>query len=196
MIAPQTMNIVFEQGTPFDYVYTAPISLSGYTAHLHVVTDYVSRTPLLFFTSFSPLAITNATAATTTITATVNSTASLFVGQQLNIVGITGFTTNNPNGSYAVASVINGSSFTYVASMAPTGTYGAGGLITENEELPAFPGASLSISGSTVEITATAEATAAMVFITGVYALSVRSSSGVDTKLLEGDVMVLPGLSY
>lgn len=51
-------------------------------------------------------------------------------------------------------------------------------------------------SAGTVTVTATDAATAAMNFDTGYYSLFVQSSSGANTKLMEGNVTVSLGLSY
>src|SRR5437660_289611 len=76
------------------------------------------------------LAITGATNAGTTVTAAVASSAALSPGQVINVSGITGFTTNNPNGNgLSVASVPDGTHFTYVVPLAPTGAYASGGSV-------------------------------------------------------------------
>lgn len=75
------------------------------------------------------LAITNVTFSSTTITATVSSTANMGAGQPIQVTGITGFTTNNPNGNFTVASVASSTTFTYTANLAPTGTYASGGNV-------------------------------------------------------------------
>jgi hypothetical protein len=48
----------------------------------------------------------------------------------------------------------------------------------------------------TFTVQATAAATTAMTFINGVYALIVQSSGSAISKLLEGQVVVTPGLSW
>jgi hypothetical protein len=73
--------------------------------------------------------ITGVTFASTTITATVSSTTGLVAGQPITVAGITGFTTNNPNGTYVVNTVPSGTTFTYVAAAAPTGSYSSGGTV-------------------------------------------------------------------
>lgn len=116
------VNIAFEQGAPFDLVYTwtdendNPIDVTGYTAQIIVATDLVNKTQILLFDSVSG--------------GTANTTLTL------------------------------------------------GG------------------AAGTFEATATAAATTAMTFITGVYALIAESPSGVIQKLLEGQVVVNPGLSW
>lgn len=74
------------------------------------------------------LAITACTNSGTTVTATISgSTVGLAIGQAVTISGITGFTTNNPNGSFVINSVVSGTQFTYIVTNAPTGTYTSGG---------------------------------------------------------------------
>lgn len=115
-------NIAFEQGTPFELVYTwtdendNPINVTGYTAQLIVATDLVNKTQILIFDS--------AGGGTANTTLTLGGTAGTF------------------------------------------------------------------------QATATAAATTAMTFITGVYALIAQSAGGVQTKLLEGQCVVNPGLSW
>lgn len=70
---------------------------------------------------------TGVTNSGTTVTMTVASTANMAVAQPLVITGITGFTTNNPNGSYNVNSVVDATHFTYVVASAPTGSWSSGG---------------------------------------------------------------------
>lgn len=61
-----------------------------------------------------------------TITATTaNATTGLGIGQQVMISGISGFTTNNPNGFYTVTALPLVNQFSYVVATAPTGTYTA-----------------------------------------------------------------------
>jgi hypothetical protein len=74
--------------------------------------------------------ITAVTFTTTTITATIASTTGMYVGMPITIAGITGFSTNNPNGSYTISAVTSTTQFQYVASLAPTGTYSSGGIVT------------------------------------------------------------------
>lgn len=119
----ETLNIAFEQGTSFDLVYTwtgpdnvTPVNVTGYTAKMIVVSDYVNKTPLVLF--------------------------------------------NSAGGGTSNTSVTLG---------------GAAG---------------------TVEVQATDAATAAMTWITGVYALIVQSPGGLDTKLLRGQCVVNPGLKF
>src|ERR1700722_895425 len=61
MTAPGVSNIVFEQGTGFEYslVYNnpdqpdgqpgSPIDLTSYNARLHVAVDLINKTPILLF---------------------------------------------------------------------------------------------------------------------------------------------------
>lgn len=83
--------IVFEQGTPFQLVYTwtsgpnnTPVDLTGYSAKLHVVTDLVNKVPILLFTTgaggtANTSIVTGGTAGTVTVTATdVATTAMMF----------------------------------------------------------------------------------------------------------------------
>ncbi len=116
-------NIAFEQGTPFELVYTwtqtgtdIPVDVTGYTAQLIVATDLVNKTQILLFDS--------AGGGTANTTLTIGNAAGTFT------------------------------------------------------------------------VTATAAATSAMTFVTGVYALIAESPSGVIQKLLEGQVVVNPGLSW
>jgi hypothetical protein len=74
--------------------------------------------------------LTNVTNVSTTVTATVAATNVMAVGQTVKIAGITGFTTNNPNGTFTVATVPTATTFTYTVAAAPTGTYASGGTAT------------------------------------------------------------------
>lgn len=76
--------------------------------------------------SFTATAVTFVS---TTITVTVAATGGMAAGQPITVAGITGFTTNNPNGNFTVASVVSTTQFTYVANSAPTGSYSSGGTI-------------------------------------------------------------------
>lgn len=67
------------------------------------------------------------TNSTTTVTATVTSTANLVVGQGIAIENAAGMT--NVNGSWTVASIVSGTQFTFVVSVAPTGTYTASSAV-------------------------------------------------------------------
>jgi hypothetical protein len=78
--------------------------------------------------------ITNVTNSTTTVTATVASTAGLAIGQTVTIAGITGFTTNNPNGTFVVNTIPSGTTFTYIVASAPTGSYTSGGTAVANAD--------------------------------------------------------------
>jgi hypothetical protein len=71
--------------------------------------------------------ITACTNSSTTVTYTVSSTANLCVGQTVSIAGITGFTTNNPNGTWTVNTIPSSTTFTVVVASAPTGSYGSNG---------------------------------------------------------------------
>jgi hypothetical protein len=71
--------------------------------------------------------ITACTNSSTTVTYTVSSTANLCVGQTVSINGITGFTTNNPNGTWTVNTIPSSTTFTVVVTSAPTGSYGSNG---------------------------------------------------------------------
>lgn len=66
---------------------------------------------------------------TTTVTATVASASGLTVGQTIDVSGITGFTTNNPNGRSTIATIA-GTTITYVVALAPTGAYTSGGSLS------------------------------------------------------------------
>lgn len=78
--------------------------------------------------------ITNVTNSTTTVTATVAATAGLAIGQTVAIAGITGFTTNNPNGTFVVNTIPSGTTFTYIVASAPTGSYTSGGTAVANAD--------------------------------------------------------------
>jgi hypothetical protein len=78
--------------------------------------------------------ITNVTNSTTTVTATVTSTAGLAIGQTITVAGITGFTTNNPNGTFVVNTIPSGTTFTYIVGSAPTGSYTSGGTVVANAD--------------------------------------------------------------
>jgi hypothetical protein len=75
--------------------------------------------------------VTGVTAASTTVTVTVGSTVPFTVGGSIVVAGITGFT-NNPNGTFTVASIIDATHLTFVAGTAPTGAYVSGGTVTGN----------------------------------------------------------------
>lgn len=78
------------------------------------------------------LTVSAVTFVTTTVTVTVSSTANMAAGQPVSISGITGFSSNNPNGDYTVASIASGTTFTYVVGAAPVGTYTSGGTVVSN----------------------------------------------------------------
>lgn len=86
------------------------------------------------------LAVTGATNTGTTVTLTVASTSysfgaatqSIQVGQTIQVAGITGFTTNNPNGTFVVTAVTP-TTVSYVATAAPTGSYSSGGTVQPSE---------------------------------------------------------------
>lgn len=82
--------------------------------------------------------IGNVTNVGTAITATVATAGPLITGQSATIAGIAGFTTNNPNGTYTIT--VSGTTITWTAGSAPTGTYGGGGTIGVS--------ASISVNGS------------------------------------------------
>ena len=78
----------------------------------------------------TPLQITGVTNVGTSVTAVVNSVpTNLVVGQLLTFAGITGFTTNNPNGNFVITAYTS-NSVTYTATLAPTGIYSSGGTIS------------------------------------------------------------------
>lgn len=83
--------------------------------------------------------ITGVTNVGTTITATVASTTGLTTGEGINVSGVTGFTTNNPNGQFNVASIPSGTTFTYVVTNAPTGSYTSGGTAVGGSPTPSAP---------------------------------------------------------
>ena len=78
----------------------------------------------------SPATITAMTNAGTTVTATVSSTAQMVSGQGIVVASAAGLT--NVNGTWTVASIVNGTQFTFVVSTTPTGTYTAssGNVVT------------------------------------------------------------------
>lgn len=77
--------------------------------------------------------VTACTAVSTTVTFTVASgNANMAVGESVNISGVTGFTTNNPNGDWTVATLVATTGFTVVVGAAPTGTYSSGGTVSAN----------------------------------------------------------------
>lgn len=86
--------------------------------------------PLISDKRPTPHIITAVANAGATVTATIDSTVGMFVGQLVTIAGIAGFTTNNPNGLVTVASIVDATHFTYVVLAAPTGVYGSGGTAT------------------------------------------------------------------
>ncbi len=70
--------------------------------------------------------ITGATNSGTTVTYTAAN--SLIVGQSVSISGITGFATNNPNGTWVVISAgLSATQFEVIVASAPTGSYSSGG---------------------------------------------------------------------
>lgn len=85
--------------------------------------------------ALNAVTITNVTNASTTVTATIASTVGLAIGQAIQIVGITGFTTNNPNGDFVVNTVPSGTTFTYIVPNAPTGSYSSGGTVTATADV-------------------------------------------------------------
>lgn len=82
-----TYPITFEQGTPFQYVYTwqnngTPVDLTGYTGKLHIVTDLVNKVPIITVTSDGTTApntslVLGGTAGTVTINLTDAATAAM-----------------------------------------------------------------------------------------------------------------------
>jgi hypothetical protein len=93
--------------------------------------------------------ITACTNSGTTVTATVGANAGLTVGQTITVTGCAGFTTNNPNGTWTVASLIGTTQLTFVAALAPTGSYtastgsvnaNADRVLVKNEAAPANDG--------------------------------------------------------
>lgn len=79
------------------------------------------------YTFPTPRVITGATYVGTTVNFTCYNT--LVAGQTVVISGVTGFTTNNPNGTWTVlSSGLSSSHFKVVVTAAPTGTYGTGGV--------------------------------------------------------------------
>jgi hypothetical protein len=77
--------------------------------------------------------VTNITNSGTTIT--VTSTVNPPVGGQVTIAGSTGFTTNNPNGTWVVTAV-TATTFTAVVTNAPTGSFGTPTLCTASYIAP------------------------------------------------------------
>ena len=71
----------------------------------------------------APLSLSSVTNVGTTVTATTFLPHNLITGQTVTVTGITGFTTNNPNGGPFTVTVTGPNSFTYVVGAAPTGTY-------------------------------------------------------------------------
>ena len=87
------------------------------------------------------LAVTGCTNSGTTVTVTVGATTysaesgeteTLIVGQTVTVAGITGFTTNNPNGTWTLTAV-TATTLAFVVTNAPTGSYGSGGTVQPNE---------------------------------------------------------------
>lgn len=74
--------------------------------------------------------ITSATNAGTTVTAVVASSTGITVGQTIDVSGVTGFATNNPNGRFTVATVPDATHITFVAALAPTGGPGTTGQVS------------------------------------------------------------------
>jgi hypothetical protein len=93
------MNIAFEQGSSYDYVYTwldsnnNPVNLTGYSARLHVVTDLINKSPILTITNDGTTApntslILGGAAGTIEITATAAATTAMtyFTGKYALLV--------------------------------------------------------------------------------------------------------------
>lgn len=89
----------------------------------------------------SPIAITNVTNAGTAVTVTVGTTTyasesgeaeALIVGQVIGVSGVTGFTTNNPNGTWVITAT-TATTVTFTVTNAPTGAYSSGGTIQPSE---------------------------------------------------------------
>lgn len=77
-----------------------------------------------------PQAILGASVAGGTVTLTVASTAGFNAGQPIVVTGIAGFTTNNPNGSFLITSIVDATHLTYVPVLPPTGgPAGAAGTV-------------------------------------------------------------------
>ncbi len=83
-----------------------------------------------------PLPIFAMTNVGTLVSATTLLPHNLVTGQTVTMSNIAGFTTNNPNGTFVVT-VVSGTRFTYVASLAPTGAYTAntGQMVLVNGQL-------------------------------------------------------------
>ena len=98
---------------------------------------------------------------TTSVTVTVTSTAGYAVGESINITGITGFTTNNPNGTF-VLTALTSTTLTYTVINAPTGVWASGGTINPsityvNLNIPVtlLPGTLLQIGTQTLTVATT-----------------------------------------
>jgi hypothetical protein len=64
------------------------------------------------------------------VTVTITAANNLVAGQTVSITSITGFTTNNPNGTWTVlSSGLSATAFQVTVSTAPTGTYTSGGNV-------------------------------------------------------------------
>lgn len=73
--------------------------------------------------------ISACTVASGVVTFTTGSTAQLTPGEAVTVTGVTGFTTNNPNGTFIVNTIPSTTTFTVIPALAPTGTYTSGGTI-------------------------------------------------------------------
>jgi hypothetical protein len=73
--------------------------------------------------------ISGATVAAGVVTFTTGSTVQLTQGQAITITGVTGFSANNPNGTFIVNTIPSATTFTVIPALAPTGTYTSGGTI-------------------------------------------------------------------
>jgi len=71
--------------------------------------------------------VTGVTYSGTTVTVTLGDASGLVVGSTIFFGGITGFTTNNPNGFYVITGIA-GNQVTVTVTSPPTGTYGSGGI--------------------------------------------------------------------
>lgn len=99
---------------------------------------YVIPAPVAGAAPSAAQTITALTFAGTTCTATITSTAAMYVGQEVTMASCYGFDTNNPNGTSFVASIPSTTTFTFLTPLgvAPTGAY----LASSGSATPQNPG--------------------------------------------------------
>ena len=96
-------------------MYGNALSVNGTANFSHVVLPNITT-----------VAVTSVTASSTTVTVnTTNEHGMAVAGAQITITGLTA-STNPPNGTWIVATIVSTTSFTFTATSAPTGSIGSG----------------------------------------------------------------------